>query len=401
LKNPFAIGIFLLCVASAAAADDWPRWRGPQRNGISREAGWTHEWPEQGPRVEWKAAVGTGFSSVTVREGRLFTMGNANNTDTVYCIDTATGKQLWSHSYECALDDRLFEGGPTSTPSVDDDRVYTLSRQGHLFCFDSTSGDIAWSTNVAEATGAPIPGWGFSSSPMVHGDMLLLNVGEAGTAIDKKTGEVIWKSAEREAGYATPVPFRSGERWLAAIASGKFLIVVELATGNEMWRHRWLTRFGCNAADAIVDGDHVFISSGYNRGAALLKVGEGEPAVVWQNKEMQNQMNASVLFDGHLYGVDGNNDSAVQLKCMEFRTGEVKWAHPLDGLASLTAADGKLIVLNEDGTLMIARAAPERFESLAQARVMTGKCWTVPVLANGRIYCRNADGDLACIDVRK
>jgi len=394
-----AVLVFVLLV-SPLAGEDWPCWRGPQHNGISKETGWLDQWPEKGPTIAWKASVGTGFSSVTVSGGRLYTMGNEDNTDTVYCLDAATGKQLWTHSYRCALDAKLFEGGPTSTPTVDGDGVYTLSRQGDLFCFDAATGKIRWSKNVAEEAGVRVPGWGFASSPLVQGDLLVLNVGEAGTAIEKRTGKLVWTSADRDAGYNTPVPVRRGDKLILILASGKFYHAVELATGKELWRHRWLVRFGCNAADPIVSGDRVFISSGYNRGAALLNI--DEPTVVWENKDMQNQLNSSVLIDGHLYGVDGNtHGSAASLKCMELASGKVRWAHKWKGMGSLMAAGGKLIVLSEQGELIIAKASPKAFEPSARAKVLIGKCWTVPVLAQGRIYCRNADGNLVCVDVRR
>jgi len=401
MRRCIAIGLLVFFPASPLAADDWYRWRGPRLDGISKETGWLAQWPKEGPSVAWRASVGTGFSSVTVGGGRLYTMGNRENTDTVYCLDAATGKQLWEHSYQSPLDDKFFEGGPTSTPTIDGDCVYTLSRQGELFCFGAATGKIHWSKNIAEEANVRVPGWGFAGSPLVCGDLLVLTVGEAGTAVEKKTGKLVWTSADRDAGYNTPVPVRRGEKSILILASGKFYHAVELETGKELWRHRWLVRFGCNAADAIVAGDHVFISSGYNRGAALLNIAGDEPTVVWANKEMQNQLSSSVLIDGHLYGIDGNtHGSETKLKCMEFRSGDVRWTEDLDSMGSLTAAGGKLIVLSEQGELIVAKASPDGFQPSARAKVLGGKCWTVPVLAHGRIYCRNADGELVCVDVR-
>lgn len=389
-----------LFVASSSVAGDWPCWRGPRLDGTSDETGWLSQWPEAGPPVAWKTDVGTGFSSVTVGAGRLYTIGNRDNTDTVYCLDAAAGRQLWTHAYPCPLDANLFEGGPTSTPTIDADRVYVLSRQGDLFCFDAATGAVRWSKNIAEESAVRVPGWGFAGSPLVRENLLLVNVGEAGAAVDKTTGKLVWTSADADAGYNTPVPARCGDRQAVVFASGKFYHAVEIATGKKLWEHRWLTRFGCNAADAIVDGDRVFISSGYNRGAAVLDISGHEPAVVWANKEMQNQLNSSVLIDGRLYGFDGNTHSETKLKCMDFASGEVRWTHDWKGMGSLTAAGGKLILLGEQGELTVAEASPEGFKPTARAQVLTGKCWTVPVLAQGRIYCRNAEGRLVAVDVR-
>ena len=384
---------------STANGDDWPIWRGPLRNGVSAEKNWQHSWPTNGPNVLWKAAVGIGFSSVAVANGRLYTMGNSDNQDTVTCLETKSGNVLWKHSYACPLDDRFFEGGPTSTPTVDGDRVFTLSRQGDVFCFDALSGQVVWSKNVQKEAEARIPGWGFSSSPMVHDNKLILNVGDAGMAIDKVSGAILWKSGPGEAGYMTPHPIKIGDSWFALIASGKFYQCVDLESGLVAWKHRWLTTNGCNAADPIVIGDQVFVSSGYGRGAALLSFTDSAAKVVWNNTEMQNQLNSSVYIDGHLYGFDGDEGGEVQLKCMEFLSGEVRWSHTGLGAGSLMVADNHLIILSEAGELSIAPVSSNGFETISSAKILDGKCWTVPVLSNGLIYCRNAAGELACVDV--
>ncbi len=392
--------VICICTSSMVMADDWFRWRGPSLNGISAETGWIDTWPKDGPPIAWKAHVGTGFSSVSVADGRLYTMGNQDEEDTVYCLDATTGKQLWKHSYPSPLDAEYFDGGPTSTPTVDGGHVYTLSRRGDLFCFDVATGHIEWNKNVAQEKDIRLPGWGFASSPLVHGNILLLNVGAAGMAVDKTTGKIVWASEDRDAGYTTPVPFLRDGRWCAIIASGRFYLAVDIETGQQLWRHRWVTRFGCNAADPILAGEHVFVSSGYNQGSALLKIDGKEPSVVWAHKKMQNQCNSSILIDGYLYGIDGNSHTSGSLKCVELSSGKVRWSDESPGFGSLTAADGRLIVLGEEGQLMVARASPDGFEPSARASVLEGRCWTVPVLANGRIYCRNAAGDLVCVDVR-
>lgn len=381
------------------AADDWPRWRGPRANGISSETNWTSAWPPGGPSILWRAAVGTGLSAVSISQGRLFTLGNEDNVDTVHCLDAATGARHWEHSYDSPLDARFFDGGPTSTPTVDGRRLFTLGRQGQLLCLAVETGQVQWSRNIQEETGARIPGWGFAGSPVVHGDMLLLNVGDAGAAVDKATGGLIWKSGAAQAGYTTPLLQTDAGSTAVFLASGKSYAKVDAATGKVAWQHRWLTQFGANAADPILAGKHLFLSSGYNRGCALLELTDGPPRVVWSSKAMQNQFSSCVLLDGHLYGFDGDTGAARALKCLELASGDVKWS--LDGLGSgaLIAAGQRLIILSEDGELVIARAAPDAFHELARGKVLDGRCWTMPVLANGRIYCRSAAGDVVCVDV--
>lgn len=396
-------GLVLATVAALltqVCAEDWPHWRGPNRNGVSSEFEFRIDWPPEGPTTTWKAKVGVGFSSVAVAKGRAFTIGNRENIDTVFCFDAQTGETLWTHSYKAPLNDKFFEGGPTSTPTIDDDVVYTLSREGDVFCFDVTSGDIRWSKNVADAAEVRVPGWGFAGSPVVHDNMLLLAVGEAGTALDKRTGELLWSSADKDAGYATPLLLPNSEGCLAIIASGKFYHLVDVASGTERWRYRWLTRFGCNAAEPIVSGDKVFISSGYNRGSALLRLAADAPEEVWKSKGFQNQFSSSVLIDGFLYGIDGDTTGERSLKCVELATGEIQWSQDGLGSGTLIGADSRLIILSEAGELAIVDTSPSEFKLLAKAKVLDGKCWTAPTLANGRVYCRSADGDVVCVDLR-
>ncbi|HXX94038.1 MAG TPA: PQQ-binding-like beta-propeller repeat protein [Planctomycetota bacterium] len=395
------LAVLIAWAALPARADDWPQWRGPRHDGISSETGWLDRWPAEGPRILWKAEVGTGFASFAVSKGRVFTMGNSGDSDTVTCLDADSGRGLWSHAYPADVDPNLFEGGPTATPTVDGDRVYTLGRKGEMFAFEAATGKIAWSKNVQKETGAAIPSWGFSGSPLVQGDLLILNVGEAGLALEKATGRVAWKSGPRESGYSTPLPLRRGDQWLVLLGSAKSYLAVDAKTGQEAWNVRWNTQYGVNAADPVVEGERVFISSGYGKGAALLTLGAAEPAVSWQSKVMKNQMNPCVLLSGHVYGVDGNERDGTQLKCVELATGSERWTQALTGSGSVLAADGKLIVLAGDGELFVAPASPEGFRPTARARILEGKCWTVPVLSNGRIYARNAEGRVVCLDVRR
>lgn len=382
------------------SGEDWPIWRGPNRDGISPEENLQIEWPLAGPSIAWKANVGTGFSSIVVSAGRAFTIGNRDNTDTVYCLDADTGEVRWKHSYQSPLNDKFFEGGPTSTPTVDGDRVYTLSQAGDLFCFEAVAGEIRWSKNIAEEADVRVPGWGFGGSPVVYENKLLLSVGETGTAVDKATGELLWSSDDKDAGYATPYPFQRDGKWLALIASGRYFHAVDISTGEEQWRYKWLTRFGCNAADPILVDETIFISSGYNRGSALLKMTDGEPEEVWRSKEYQNQFSSSVLLDGYLYGIDGDTTGERNLKCVELATGEIQWAEGGFGSGALIATGSRLIVLSESGELVVAEASPTAFKQLAKASVLEGKCWTAPTLANGQVYCRSADGDVVCVDLR-
>jgi outer membrane protein assembly factor BamB len=382
------------------AADDWPHYRGPRHDGVSRETGWRDRWPDGGPPIAWRASAGVGFSSFAVADGRLFTMGNSDELDTVWSLNAETGDLVWKHTYPAPLDPNLFEGGPTATPTVSGDGVYTFSRRGDVFCLDAATGAVRWSTNVADATGVPMPAWGFASSPLVLDRLVLLNAGAAGLALDRTNGKVVWQSAAEDGAYASAVPFTRGGRTCVLIVSATALTAENPEDGRELWQYRWLTRFGVNAADPIVAGDFVFISSGYGKGAALLKLVDDTPQEVWRHRDLRTQINPAVLIDGFLYGVHGDTTDVAALRCLELATGEVRWEHEGIGSGSVVGADGRLIVLSDQGELMVAPASPDSFGPTARTRVLEGKCWTSPVLANGRIYCRNAAGEMVCVDVR-
>lgn len=381
-------------------AEDWPCWRGPERNGVSREDSWNDGWSDSGPVQLWKAKVGIGFSSTTIANGRLYTIGNTDDVESVVCLDVLSGKLLWKHDYACPLDDRFFEGGPTSTPTIDGDSVFVLSRTGEVKSLKASSGEVQWSKNLPSEIGVDVPGWGFAGSPLVLGDQLILSVGQSGTSLHKSTGEVAWQS-DGESGYMTPFPLQASATPSVVIASGKFFHAVDPVTGTVQWRQRWLTTFGCNAADPVAHEGRLFISSGYNRGSALFELNCEVPRLVWETKDFQNQWSSSILIDGFLYGVDGNDTGDRSVKCLELKSGEIRWSVEGFGSASLFAAGKNLVLLSDQGELVVAPASPEAFQSKSRSQVLTGKCWTVPVLSNGLIYCRNAAGELVCLDVRK
>ncbi|MCC7338012.1 MAG: PQQ-like beta-propeller repeat protein [Pirellulaceae bacterium] len=394
--------VFLLgAINLPLMAEDWNRWRGPNGTGMSNETQWTSHWAEAGPPIAWTAEVGIGFSSCVIQGNQMLTIGHANQTDTVVCLDVKDGHSIWKFDYPAPLDDRDFEGGPTSTPTIDDGSVYVLSRVGELYRLDLASGALQWKTPVAEDAQVRLPGWGCSAAPLIAGDRVVLNLGESGVVVDKQDGTLIWKSNDKESGYATPVLIHGPDQTTAVFASSRAYIGVDFDSGKQLWRERWLTSFGCNAADPIVHDGKMFLSSGYNRGAALFEFVDGQPKEVWKNKEMQNQLHSSMLYDGHLYGIDGNMEYEPRLRCMDWSTGNVIWSiddlHP----GGLAMAGGRLLVLTDTGELVIAPATPQGFKELTRGRVLEGKCWTSPVLSGGRVYCRSVAGQVACIDLRQ
>ena len=380
-----------------ACGADWPCYRGPSHNGISQETDWNSNWGPAGPKVLWRKSIGIGFSTSSVAAGRVYNMGNSDRkTDTVYCFDAQTGQELWKHSYPCPLLPNSYEGGTLSTPTVEGGKVYTLSKIGDLFCLDAASGKVLWQKQLNKEMGFLLPTWHFSSSALIMGDMLLLNMGAAGVALNKNTGVRIWQSTRGRCGYATPVPFELDGQPCLALMSEVTLVVIRQADGEQLWRYPWKTMYEINAADPVVLGNQMLITSGYKHGCALLEFDAKRARILWQNKAMSMQINSPVVREGYAYGFDEN-----VFKCIKLQDGREQWAEESLGKGALMmSADGRLIIMSEGGELVVAQANPQKFEALARARILPPtKCWTVPVLANGRIYARNAAGNFVCVDV--
>ncbi|MFM1768506.1 MAG: hypothetical protein RJA22_1035 [Verrucomicrobiota bacterium] len=400
---------FLLAALLAAPtlhAADWPQWRGPDHTGISRETAWQADWPAEGPRTLWKASLGAGFSSFAVVGTRVFTMGHAGGQDTTFCLEADTGKVLWKHSYPAELDPRLYEGGPNATPTVSGGLVFTLGRQGQVFALREASGEVVWSRDLMKEAefGLAEPGkdwWGFTGSPLVEGGRVILNAGTHGVALDAKTGKTAWFSGKGAASYAAPVAFTApGGRRAVAVFAAKALHGVDAATGRPLWELPWKTAYDINAADPIFTDTHLFVSSGYRTGGALYRMEGTNFTQVWKSADMHNQMNPAVLHEGHLYGISGQNGRGGDLRCVELLTGKVLWKEPAAGMGSFVIAGGRIVLLTERGELITAPASPQGFTPTGRAQVLGGRCWTTPVLSQGRIHARNAKGDAVCLDVR-
>ena len=387
----------LLTLATGVVATDWPHWRGPHRDGISRETDWT----ATPPRRVWQARVGTGFSSVSVADGRVYTMGNARNKDTVFCLNEKTGRPLWQHTYPSPLAPRYYDGGPSCTPTVDGDVVYTLGRQGDLFAFKVGSGDIIWSKNIAAEIKADYPEWGYAGSPFVDGDALITQCRHGRREGEQAHRETDLKTGSSTSGYSTPFihVHRGTKAYIIFGATAVYAVAAK--DGKVLWQHPWRTSWDINSADPIIRDNKMFISSGYNRGGALLDISGTKPKVIWDNRNMRNHFNTCLLVDGHLYGFDGNSHrGTASLACLDFATGEKKWSTTRYGCGALTAADGKLIVLGARGQLAIGTASPKGFRPELNTQALGGLCWTLPVLANGNLYCRNSRGDLVCLSLK-
>jgi outer membrane protein assembly factor BamB len=385
----------LLCSGLVFGAD-WANWRGPQRTGISAETDWNPSALKGKSKILWKASIGTGFSSFAVVDGKVYTMGNTKDVDTLYCLNAKTGKEVWTKSYPAPLDAKNYEGGPNATPTVADGKVYTLSKRGIAHCYDAKSGDVVWKRDLDIKR----PIWGLAGSPVVVDDLVIYNAGAFGVAVKKATGKVVWQNGKGPAGYSTPVLYKAGDVQAAILFGEKSVFAVEVATGKKLWDAPWKTMYGVNAADPIISGDKVFITSGYGSGCALLKIDGNKASRVWgvekKTTNMRSQMSGPVLLDGFVYGINQK-----ELVCLEFKTGKNMWTFKDIGNGTVIIAGGKLLTLSAKGKLYIAEATPKGFNPISSAQILKGKCWTPVAFSDGKVYGRNAVGDLVCVDFSK
>jgi outer membrane protein assembly factor BamB len=392
-------------------SNNWPQWRGPNRDGLSLEVGLLHSWPEAGPKVLWEVPVGRGLSSVAVAAGRVYTMmqvdGGATQPtyETVICWEAATGKEVWRFRYPNSYEER-FGSGPRSTPAVADGLVYTVGPTGLFHCLRADTGEQVWRHDLLEEFGAQRPRYGMSCSPLVEGDLVYTMPGGpqggAVAAFDRHNGRLVWKALDDPIGYSSPILSKAcGTRQLLVLTNTA-LVSLQPTDGHVLWRHPWQAPGGFNIAMPLVLGDYVFLSSGYGKGCTLLEIhtnadGILQASPVYEHNRMRNTFASSVCYQNHVYGID-----KTDLVCLDVRTGKVLWRQ--DGRnniekGSLLIADGQLIVLGEHGRLSLAEASPAGYHEQSAFEISTNKCWTVPVIAGGRLFFRD-EGRLVCLNLR-
>lgn len=397
--SPF---FFLLAFAAAGqgGAADWPQFGGPGRDGASPEQGLARSWPAPGPRVLWRRPIGEGYSTIAAAGSRLYTMDSDAEKEFVLCLDAADGRELWRTPIGRKFLDDL-GNGPRSTPTVAGGAVYVLGAHGVLAALDAKDGRKLWEVDLPSAFGAKRPNWGYSASPLVDGDLVLLEVGgspaKALVAFDRSTGTVRWSLGDGDAAYSSPVAMILGgiRQYVFARRTGSEVVAVS-PDGKELWRHPAPPTM--ITMPLFVAPDKVYLSSGDDAGAMLLRVraSEGRLAAeeVWTSRLMKNHFNGAVLVGEHLYGFDNGT-----FKCLSLATGEQRWAQRGLGKGSLIASDGLLFVLSDRGTLVLVEANPDTYTEKARFQVLNGKTWTSPTLAGGRLYLRDM-AEVVALDVK-
>jgi outer membrane protein assembly factor BamB len=398
---PAAIVLSLPAVVWNRAADDWPQWRGPNRDGKSAETGLLKEWPAGGPALAWRATgAGEGYSSFAVANRRLYTLGAREGTEYLIAYDAASGKRLWE-----TANGRRFENdrgsGPRATPTVDGDRIYAFGASGDLSAVDAATGKPIWKVNVLSKFGGSNINWGLSESPLVLSDRILVNAGGPIVALKKTDGSEIWKSEGRgPAGYSSAVVHEAGGIREAIYFTHTGVIGVDVNTGKRLWSYEPVANDTANIATPIVRENKVFVSSDYGTGAALLELtpdGGGIRAKeIYFTRDMRNHHASSVLVGDHLYGF-----SSMILTAMNFDTGQVAWRDRSVGKGSLVFADDRLYLYSERGVVGLAEATPAGYREHGRFEIKTGSLptWSHPVVSGGKLFLRDQD-TIYAYDVR-
>ena len=396
--------VALLCLAGqimAQATTNWPQWRGPGRDGISKETGLLKQWPADGPPLVWKAAgAGRGYSSLAISNGKVYTMGLRGDREFVIAFDVATGKEAWATAHGAAFHNDQGDG-PRGTPTVDGDRVYALGGNGDLTAFDARSGKIAWTKNVLKEFGGENITWGISESPLVLENKVLVNAGGPGAsivALNKSDGSLVWKSQSDRAGYSSAIPLTLNGLTQVIFFTGRRAVGLDAKDGRLLWEYAKPANGTANAATPIARANRVFISSDYGTGGGVIEIKPDNKAEeLWFSKNMRNHHSSSVLVGDHLYGFSGSI-----LTAMKFDTGEMAWRERSVGKGSLVYADGHLYCLSEAGVVGLVEATPEGYKEKGRFRIQqsSSPTWSHPVVAGGRLYLRDQD-TIYAFDVRE
>ena len=391
--------------AQSPPADEWFQWRGPERNGISREVGLAREWPANGPPLVWTASgLGAGYGTVSVAGGHLFVQALRSGRSMVHALNVADGKYVWSKNLGAgATNDR--GSGPRGTPTVDGDRVYVLTEAGDLVCLIAADGTVVWQRNILRDFRGNNINWLISESPLVDRDRVIVTPGgpKAGiVALDKMSGKTIWaaEGLSDEAGYSSPVVVQLPSVRAYTTIMGSAAVGVRADDGRLLWRYAAPANYTANITTPVVSGSQVFYSSAYGTGGGLVNLrpvqGEIRAEEVYFTRDMQNHHGGVVLVDGVLYGF-----SNAILTALDFASGKTLWRHRSVGKGSIAYADSRLYLLSEDNVVGLAEVSASGYREVGRFEIADQglPSWAHPVVSGKRLYLRNQNV-LSAYDVR-
>ena len=386
----------------AAAKNYWTNFRGPKRDGHYDEVPISTSWPANGPATLWKQPVGVGYASFAIAEGKAYTIEQRRGQEAVTAYDVATGRELWKQAWDAEFTDSTGDG-PRSTPTWDQGRLYALGATGELRCLDAETGRVIWGKNILTENQASNLQWAQAASPLIVDDKVIVLPGGGGgksvVAYNKMTGAPVWKSLDDRQAYVSPMLVELGGRPQIVVVSALRVVGLVPETGALLWSYPWGTDMGINVSQPIVvDKNRFFISSGYGKGAALVELkGSGNTFTantVWENTNMKNKFNSSVLHNGYVYGLDEGI-----LVCLDVNTGERKWKEGRYGYGQVVLASGHLIVTDgTTGDVALVKASPDKYTEVARFSALKGQTWNYPALAGGRLLVRNSN-EMAAYDI--
>ncbi len=409
------------------AADEWPQWRGPNRDGVWRETGLVERFETEQLPIVWRAEIGSGYSGPTVAQGRVYVMDRLvkpKQVERVHCFDRKTGRHLWTHEYDCPYVGISYQAGPRASVTIDEGRAYSLGTMGHLFCFDAESGRVLWQRDMREDYKIRMPIWGIAASPIVVGELLIVQVGGQPdaclVALDRKTGQERWRALEDRASYSSPILIEQAGRPVLVAWTGGHVAGLNPQTGEVYWKYPFPPRqMVISIATPIVRGERLFVTSFYD-GSLMLRVPRDELAVelLWQRagkNERETDALHSIISTPYMkgdfvYGVD----SYGELRCLDAATGDRIWesleATPKARWSTIHMVENgdRMWMFNERGELIIARLSPEGYQEISRAKLIeptreqlrrrNGVCWSHPAFAYRHVFARN-DKEIVCANL--
>lgn len=385
--------------------EDWPQFRGLNRNGIIKTENFRTDWNKNPPKQVWKHPVGPAWSSFVLIGPYLFTQEQREQLECVVCYLAKTGEEIWLHTDKTRHETPMGGVGPRSNPCFHEGLLYSIGATGIINCLNASTGDVVWSRNGLEDAQAKNITWGMSGSPLIHQSHLIITPGgkhdHSIIAYDLKTGDIKWANGNRRTGYASVTPMQFGESEQFLYYGNEGLYGIDPQTGAELWHFEWKNDQKINCAEPVKVGeDLIFLSSGYGLGSTLLKLtlSDGKWNVVqtkWKtNKRFKLKFNASVYRDGHIYGL---NEGI--LTCLEIETGKLKWRkRGRYNFGQILLVNDSILILTEKGEVALVNASPDKGVETARFKAIDGKTWNHPILSRGMLYVRNGD-EAACFDV--